>query len=123
MLGVPLAVGRRITPEDDTTIDATRWWCCRTDSGNGALRAKRRSSIKTVLLNGQKMTVLGVAAKSFQGTDRLNPPDLFVPVTKQRLLMPSWYGLDSRKSSSSTCLPGCRRANSQHKPRPNSIRW
>lgn len=87
-LGVPMQLGRPIRMEEETTIDGHpvvvlthSFWKSRFASDPGILN-------KTVLLNGQRLTVIGVTAGMFRGTDIVNPVDLLLPVTMQKLVMP-----------------------------------
>ena len=51
----------------------------------------------TIVLNGRRYTIIGVAPTGFAGTQRVDVPDLFVPMTMQPDLMPSsGYLLDRR---------------------------
>lgn len=51
----------------------------------------------TIVLNGRRYTIIGVTPTGFAGTQRVDVPDLFVPMTMQPDLMPSsGYLLDRR---------------------------
>lgn len=51
----------------------------------------------TIVLNGRRYTIVGVTPVGFAGTQRVDVPDLFVPMTMQPDLMPSsGYLLDRR---------------------------
>ncbi len=52
---------------------------------------------KRVLLNGQPMTVIGVAQEGFAGLSRQNHVDVFAPVMMKKVLTPTWDGLDSNR--------------------------
>jgi len=96
-LGVRTALGRPITPDDDKTVDAHpvavlshALWQRRFGSDPAIVNKK-------ILLNGQPMTVLGVTQPGFRGTDILSPPDLYIPLAMQRLLMPNSARLQDRR--------------------------
>ncbi|MBI2685975.1 MAG: ABC transporter permease [Acidobacteria bacterium] len=96
-LGVKTVIGRPITPDDDKTVDghpvvvlSHAFWQ-RRFGGDTSLVNKK------ILLNGQSMTVLGVTQPGFQGTDLLDPPDLYLPLAMQRMLMPNSARLEDRK--------------------------
>ncbi|MFN0106654.1 MAG: ABC transporter permease [Bryobacteraceae bacterium] len=96
-LGVKTAFGRPITPDDDKTVDAHPVVVL-----SHALWQRRFGSdpaivSKKILLNGQAMTVLGVTQPGFRGTDILNPPDLYIPLAMQRMLMPNSARLQDRR--------------------------
>ena len=66
----------------------TSSWCSATTTG-----APGSSSIPTVLnetlvVNGQAMTIVGVAPRGFNGTTLGNNPDVFVPLTMRGLMQP-----------------------------------
>lgn len=97
ILGVRTALGRPITPEDDRTVDAHpvvvlahAFWQRRFGSDPSIVG-------KRILLNGQPMTVLGVTQPGFRGTDILSPPDLYLPLAMQRVLMPNSARLQDRR--------------------------
>jgi len=96
-LGVRTALGRPITPDDDKTVDAHpvavlshALWQRRFGSDPAIVNKK-------ILLNGQPMTVLGVTQPGFRATDILSPPDLYIPLAMQRLLMPNSARLQDRR--------------------------
>jgi predicted permease len=96
-LGVTTALGRPITPADDQTVDAhpvvvlTHAFWQRRFGADPAIVNKK------IMLNGQPMLVLGVAQAGFRGTDLMNPPDLFLPLAMQRIVMPTSARLQDRK--------------------------
>ncbi len=52
---------------------------------------------RTLLVNGQRYTIIGVTPPEFAGTQLVDVPDVFVPMTMQPALMPaSGYLLDRR---------------------------
>jgi predicted permease len=96
-LGVKTGLGRAISPADDVTVDAhpvvvlsSAFWQRRFGSDPSILNKK-------ILLNGQPMTVLGVTQPGFRGTDILNPPDIYLPIAMQRMLMPNSARLQDRR--------------------------
>lgn len=86
-IGLRTALGRAISREDDVTagghpvlVLTHGFWKRRFGGDAGVLG-------RSVLLNGQRMTVIGVAGEGFRGTDVGNPVDVFLPVAMQKLLM------------------------------------
>jgi predicted permease len=80
VLGVRPALGRLLTPDDDrvagghpVVVLAHAYWTTRFGSDPNVLG-------QTLVLNGQSMTVLGVAAAGFSGTTTTEEPRLFVPL-------------------------------------------
>jgi putative ABC transport system permease protein len=51
---------------------------------------------KTVKINGQTLTIVGVAAPKFDGTTLGAKPDVFVPVTLRAQMNPGWRGWSDR---------------------------
>src|SRR5262245_54219957 len=86
-LGAEMAVGRAFLPEECQTPGAApvvvlshRFWQRRFGADAGLIG-------KTITLNRQPFTVLGVAAGDFNGAE-LFAPDLWAPITMQSQLMP-----------------------------------
>jgi predicted permease len=97
VLGVGAALGRLLGPEDDRTAGAHpvavlshRYWTARWAADPGMLN-------RTILVNGQPMTIVGVAAKGFDGERRGDSVDVFVPISMNRELVPDWNGFDDRR--------------------------
>lgn len=95
-LGLRTALGRPITPDDDRTVDAHpvvvlshAFWQRRFGADPKIVDSK-------ILLNGKPMTVLGITQPGFRGTDILNPPDLYLPIAMQRMLLPNAARLEDR---------------------------
>jgi predicted permease len=84
VLGASTDVGRPLLPEDDRTpgahpvavISGPFWE--RTFASDPAIVGR------TVLLNGQTFTIVGVSAKGFTGTDAGLPADIWIPLAMQR---------------------------------------
>ncbi len=88
-MGVAMAIGRPIGPEDDVTsgghpvaVLSHGFWKRRFAGDAGVINRK-------VLLNGQPMTVIGVMAEGFQGVDKAQPAHVLIPLAMQKLLMPN----------------------------------
>ena len=86
-LGAEMALGRAFAPEECQTPGASpvvvlshRFWQRRFGADAGLIG-------KTVILNRQPFTVIGVTARDFNGAE-LFAPDLWAPVTMQAQLMP-----------------------------------
>jgi macrolide transport system ATP-binding/permease protein len=88
VLGVPIAAGRSFRPEEDSTagthpvavLSHELWW--RRFAGDPAVVGR------TILLNRQAFTVIGVAAAPFQGPVAGLRIDLYVPLAMQPLALP-----------------------------------
>src|SRR5258706_9456230 len=98
VLGVKTILGRSITPEDaqvrggnPVVVLSHGFWERRFGSNPSVLNQK-------VMVNGHPMTVVGVAAKYFQGMAVGEVPALFVPVTMEGEMMPGRNELEKRRS-------------------------
>jgi len=87
VLGAEMAAGRAIAPEECRTPGASpvvvlsnRFWQRRFGADAGLIG-------KTIILNRQSFTVVGVTSRDFNGAE-LDAPDLWTPITMQKQLMP-----------------------------------
>lgn len=55
---------------------------------------------RLITVNGQSLTVVGVAPRGFSGTTTMvgRSPDLFVPITLRRVLQPTFNNFDNRRA-------------------------
>jgi predicted permease len=98
ILGLRPAAGRLFTPEDDRTIGghfivvlSYSYW--ETQHGlNPAIIDD------VIVVNGQSMTVVGVAPKGFEGTTLGSLPRVFVPITMRGQMQPGFTGFENRRS-------------------------
>jgi len=98
VLGLRPALGRLLTPADDEAIGANfvavlshSYWESRLGSDPGVLN-------ETMVINGQSMTIVGVAPRGFEGTTLGGRPRVFVPITMRGLMSPGWEGFENRRS-------------------------
>jgi len=98
VLGVPPALGRVLTADDDRsagghplTVLSHAYWRRRFGSDPTVVG-------QTLRVNDQVLTVVGVAAASFEGIQAGRRADLFVPMTMKAQMTPGWNGLDDPKS-------------------------
>jgi predicted permease len=98
VLGLQPALGRLLGPTDDTTIGQSpvvvlsyAYWQTRFGANPSILD-------KTMIVNGQTMTIVGVAPDGFNGTTLASRPKVFVPITMRSLMQPGFKGLEDRKS-------------------------
>jgi len=98
VLGVQPALGRVLGPDDDrnigghfVTVLSHGYWTSRLGSDPGVLNA-------TITVNGQPLTIVGVAARGFRGTTLGAAPELYVPLTMRGLMSPGFKGFDNRQS-------------------------
>ena len=90
-------IGRLIGPDDDRTIGghpvavlSHQFWKERGEDP-GVIGQQ-------ITVNGQSLTILGVAPEGFDGTTMGSRPRVFVPITMRGLMNPGWRGFDNRRS-------------------------
>ncbi len=88
ILGLPMALGRSISEEDDVpsgrdrvVVLSNRLWRRRFDADPNILN-------REVALNGQRYTVVGIAPAGFYGVDRGMAPEFWVPLSMAEAIMP-----------------------------------
>ena len=98
VLGINAAIGRLFTPEDDKTIGAHfvvvlshDYWRTRFELNPNILN-------QTLVINGQAMTVVGVAPRGFNGITLGSDPKLFVPISMRGLMSPGFNGFENRRT-------------------------
>jgi predicted permease len=103
LLGVQPALGRLFTKDDDRVIGghaivvlSEEYWRTRFDANPGVLN-------ETLIINGQAMTVVGVAPAGFHGTSLGERPHVFVPLTMRGVLQPGFVrensnGFENRRA-------------------------
>ena len=81
MLGLQPALGRLFTVDDDrnignhfVTVLSHDYWTTTLGSNPSVLN-------DTIIVNGQALTIVGVAPRGFAGTTLGNAPKVFVPMT------------------------------------------
>ena len=97
VLGVPPELGRVFTPDDDRapgahplTVLSHGYWARRFGSDPSILN-------KTIVVNGQSLTVVGVAHAAFAGVQPGRRADLFVPLAMKAGMTPFQETLESPK--------------------------
>lgn len=98
VLGIQPALGRLLGPEDDRTLGAHyvtvlshTYWTTRLGANPAVLN-------DTIVVNGQALTIVGVAPPGFSGTTLGSEPKVFVPISMRGLMSPGWKGFDNRRS-------------------------
>jgi predicted permease len=97
VLGLTPALGRLFTPDDDKTVGSHfvvvlshDYWRTRFSTNPNVLN-------ETLIVNGQTMTIVGVAPRGFAGTTLGNYPGIFVPITMRGLMEPGFNGFQNRR--------------------------
>jgi putative ABC transport system permease protein len=95
-LGLGVALGRGLTPEDDRVPGGHSVAVLTYDFWHSHFGGDRDVLRKVILLNGHPMTVVGVAARGYRGFDLGERTDVLVPTMMQAAMIPAWYGLQDR---------------------------
>ena len=97
VLGTGAAIGRTILDDDTRTMGANAvavlsygFWQQKFAGDPAVLN-------RQVLINGQPLTVVGVAARGFNGVAMGEAPSVFVPVTMKSQIMPDRGDINSRR--------------------------
>jgi putative ABC transport system permease protein len=98
LLGIRPALGRLLTPEDDRAIGESHvvvlghaYWQTRFGQDPTVLN-------DTMIVNGQSLTIVGVAPEDFSGTTMGHRPEVYVPITLRGFMSPGFNGFDNRRS-------------------------
>ena len=98
VLGLRPALGRLLDPSDDQnigghfiTVLSHRYWTTRLGADPNVLNS-------TITVNGQAMTIVGVAPAGFASTTLGAEPEVFVPMTMRGQMVPGWKGFENRRS-------------------------
>jgi predicted permease len=98
VLGVEPAIGRTFTRDDDRVVNghplvilSYEFWQKRFGGDPGVLN-------RSVRVNGQPMTVVGISQRDFRGVEVGRSVDVFVPMMMKPLMTPTWNHLDERRS-------------------------
>ncbi|MCC7415603.1 MAG: ABC transporter permease [Acidobacteria bacterium] len=98
VLGLSPAMGRLFGPGDDRTIGEPHaavlsyaYWSTTLGADPGILG-------KSLTVNGQALTIVGVASRGFEGTTIGARPRVYVPMTVRTALVPNTRPLDDRRS-------------------------
>jgi predicted permease len=98
VLGLSASLGRLLTPGDDESIGSNfvavlshGYWERNLGRDPGVLG-------QTIIVNGQALTIVGVAPEGFDGTTLGSRPQVYVPLTMRSLMLPGWKGFEDRRS-------------------------
>ncbi|MGA2674588.1 MAG: ABC transporter permease [Terracidiphilus sp.] len=88
VLGLKPALGRLLTPQDDTAKNANPVVVLSYDYWKTRLAAARDVVGQTVLINGHAFTILGVAPENFHSAIGGHRPGVFLPISMVEIAMP-----------------------------------
>ena len=97
VLGINPALGRLFTVEDDKTIGGHFVVVLSYDYWRNRFELNPAVLNQTLVVNGQAMTVVGVAPSGFNGTTLGQNVDIFVPITMRGLMSPGFNGFENRR--------------------------
>jgi predicted permease len=97
-LGVRPALGRLLTPSDDQGIGTSFVAVLSYAYWQSRLGGDRTVLGKPIVINGQTMTIIGVAAEGFEGTTLGIEPLVYVPISMRALLQTWFRGFENRQS-------------------------
>jgi predicted permease len=120
LLGLKPAVGRLLTPQDDTAKNANPVAVLSYSYWKTRFGASRAIAGQTVLINGRSFTILGVAPQNFDSAIGGNKPGVFIPISMTEIAMPSMAPRDDLNNHQSIWLtlvarlkPGVSRAQAE----------
>lgn len=88
VLGVRPALGRLLGEGDDRTVGESRVVVLSHEYWRAHLGGSRDVLNDTLSVNGQALTIVGVAPREFTGTTVGSRPDVYVPITLRWLMQP-----------------------------------
>jgi predicted permease len=98
VLGVRPAIGRLLDQNDDRNIASDlvavlshAFWTTKLGGNPNVLNS-------TLVVNGQAMTVVGVASRGFSSTTLGVEPEVFVPMTMREQMVPGWKVFQNRRA-------------------------
>lgn len=98
LLGVRPALGRLLARSDDERPGAHHVAVLSHSFWEGRLGADPTVVGNTILVNGESMTIVGVAARGFEGTTAGVQPLVFVPITLRQAMWPGSEVFDNRSN-------------------------
>jgi predicted permease len=97
ILGVGAALGRTIAPDDDAVPDSRPVVVLSYSFWRSYFGGDRTIVGRTIALNSQAMTVIGVAQPGFDGVEMGAPAKVFVPIMMKTEMTPHSDGLKDRR--------------------------
>lgn len=98
VLGLRPALGRLLGSHDDETIGENYVVVLGYDYWENQLGLDPSVLNGTIIVNGQSMTVVGVAPRGFKGTTLGATPDVYVPLTMRTAMSPWFDAFDNRRN-------------------------
>jgi predicted permease len=98
VLGVRAALGRLFTPNDDRTIGGHYVAVLGYSYWETRLGADPNVVGQAITVNGERLTIVGVAPRGFEGTTLGTRPMLYVPLTMRTVMERYFKGFENRRS-------------------------
>jgi predicted permease len=98
VLGIHAARGRLFTPNDDRTIGDSFLAVLGYDYWQAKLGADPNIVGQVITVNGQHLTVIGVAPQGFDGTTLGTKPMLYAPISMRGVLDNGFKGFENRRT-------------------------
>ncbi len=98
VLGVQPALGRLLTTNDDQGIGQNYVTVLGYDFWQTKLGANPNVVNDKIIINGQSMTIVGVAPKGFEGTTLGSTPNVYVPISMRHVMDPDFKGFENRRT-------------------------
>jgi predicted permease len=98
VLGLKPAIGRLLSPQDDQSIGSNFVTVLSYDYWQSKLGSNPAVVGDQLMINGQSMTIVGVAPEGFNGTTLGERPSVFVPLTMGGLMIPGLTAFDNRST-------------------------
>jgi predicted permease len=98
VLGVQPAIGRVIVPGDDRIPGESRIVVLAHDYWQRRFGGDLNVLNQAMVVNGQTLTIVGVAARGFDGTTLGSRPHVFVPITLRAQMEPGFKDFDKRRT-------------------------
>ncbi len=98
VLGLTPALGRLLGPDDDRTIGESHVAVLAYDYWHTHFADNPAVLNDTLIINGQTMTIVGVAPRGFDGTTLGSTPRVFVPISMRGFMQPGFDGFKDRRS-------------------------
>ena len=99
LLGVAPAAGRLLAPHDDATVGAGRVAVLSHAYWQNRLAGRPDAVGGSVVVNGQALTIVGVAPPDFRGTTFGVRPEVFAPISSRWLVDPRAQDDSARRNS------------------------
>jgi predicted permease len=97
VLGIQPALGRLISPDDDQKVGESPVVVLSHDYWTRRFGQRGDVINQTMIVNGQTLTIIGVAPARFEGTTLGAKPDVFVPITLRGLMQRGTEGMFSNR--------------------------